>query len=116
MRGDNERNETNFKRTIKAALLTHLPRPAGRPTLVLPHLLELERGEGVCATKLRTPLTLAGGLCEIRLEGHLGGAKRGEIGRFYGGGALEHPRRWRGAQWAGLFLGVPRCPEPPGAP
>ena len=39
----------------------------------------------------------------------------GGIGGF-GGGALEHPRQWLGAQWAGLFLGVPSCPEPPGAP
>ena len=41
--------------------------------------------------------------------------KGGEIGDF-GGDWLEHPRRWLGAQWAGLLLGVPRCPEPPGAP
>ena len=34
----------------------------------------------------------------------------------FGGGWLEHARRWRGAQWAGLFLGVPSCPEPPGVP
>ena len=41
--------------------------------------------------------------------------KGGEIGDF-GGGSLEHPRQWLGAQWRGLFLGVPSCPEPPGAP
>ena len=41
--------------------------------------------------------------------------KRSEIGGF-GGGWLEQPRQWLGAQWAGLFLGVPSCPEPPGAP
>ena len=34
--------------------------------------------------------------------------KGGEIGGF-GGGWLEHPRQWLGAQWAGLFLGVPRA-------
>ena len=39
----------------------------------------------------------------------------GETGGF-GGGSLEQPRRWLGAQWAGLFLGVPSCPGPPGAP
>ena len=38
-----------------------------------------------------------------------------EIGGF-GGGSLEQPRRWLDAQWAGLFLGVPSYPEPPGAP
>ena len=37
--------------------------------------------------------------------------KRGEMGGF-GGGSLEHPRQWLGAQRPGLFLGVP---EPPGA-
>ena len=31
--------------------------------------------------------------------------KRGELSGF-GGGLLEHPRQWLGAQWAGLFLGV----------
>ena len=30
----------------------------------------------------------------------------------FGGGSLEHPRQWLGAQRPGLFLGVP---EPPGA-
>ena len=39
----------------------------------------------------------------------------GGVGGF-GGGSLEHPRQWRGVQWDGLFLGVPSCPEPPGAP
>ena len=39
----------------------------------------------------------------------------GGMGGF-GGGWLEQPRQWWGAQWAGLFLGVPSCPEPPGAP
>ena len=38
-----------------------------------------------------------------------------EIGGF-GGGWLEQPRQWQGAQWAGLFIGAPSCPEPPGAP
>ena len=33
-----------------------------------------------------------------------------------GGGWLEHPRPWLGAQWASLFLGVLSCPEPPDAP
>ena len=32
------------------------------------------------------------------------------------GGPCEHSRQWLGAQWAGLFLGVPSCPESPGAP
>ena len=32
----------------------------------------------------------------------------------FGGGWLERPRPWRGVQWPGLALGVPRCPEPPG--
>ena len=41
--------------------------------------------------------------------------KGGEIGSF-GGGWLEHSRQWLGAQRAGLFLGVPSCPEPPGVP
>ena len=36
--------------------------------------------------------------------------------RGFGGGWLEHTRRWLGAQWVGLSLGVPRCLEPPGAP
>ena len=39
----------------------------------------------------------------------------GEIGGF-GGGSFEDLRQWLGAQWAGFFLGVPSCPEPPGAP
>ena len=39
----------------------------------------------------------------------------GGIGGF-GGGSLEHPRQWLGAQWAGLFPGGPSQPEPPGAP
>ena len=34
----------------------------------------------------------------------------------FGGGWLEQSRRWLGAQWAGLFLGVPSCAEPPGVP
>ena len=37
---------------------------------------------------------------------------RGEMGGF-GGGWLEQPRQW---QWDVLFLEVPSCPEPPGAP
>ena len=41
--------------------------------------------------------------------------KGSEIGDF-GGGSLAPPRRWPGAQWLGLTLGVPSCPEPPGAP
>ena len=32
--------------------------------------------------------------------------KRSEIGGL-GGGSLERPRQWLGAQQAGLFLGVP---------
>jgi hypothetical protein len=36
-------------------------------------------------------------------------AKGGAIGGF-GGGWLEQPRPWRGAQWAGLSLG---SAEPP---
>ena len=40
--------------------------------------------------------------------------KRGEIGDF-GGGSLEQLRPWLDAQWLGLTLGVPSCPEPPGA-
>ena len=34
----------------------------------------------------------------------------------FGGGSLEPPRPRRGAPWLGLTLGVPSCPEPPGAP
>ena len=41
--------------------------------------------------------------------------KGGEIGGF-GGGGLEPQQQWLGAQWLGLCLGVPSCPEPPGAP
>ena len=41
--------------------------------------------------------------------------KGGKLGGF-GGGWLEHRGQWPSAQWAGLFLGVPSCPEPPGAP
>eukprot|EP00964_Phaeocystis_antarctica_P042581 scaffold24419_cov43-Phaeocystis_antarctica.AAC.1 len=41
--------------------------------------------------------------------------KGGTLGG-YGGGGLEHRGQWPSAQWAGLFLGVPSCPEPPGAP
>ena len=41
--------------------------------------------------------------------------KGSEIGDF-GGSSLEPPRRWPGAQWLGLAVGVPGCPEPPGAP
>eukprot|EP00964_Phaeocystis_antarctica_P003934 scaffold2105_cov62-Phaeocystis_antarctica.AAC.5 len=39
----------------------------------------------------------------------------GEIGGF-GGGSLEPQQQWLSAQWAGRSLGVPRCPESPGAP
>eukprot|EP00964_Phaeocystis_antarctica_P111621 scaffold75958_cov45-Phaeocystis_antarctica.AAC.1 len=39
----------------------------------------------------------------------------GEIGELEGS-SLEHPRQWLGSQWAGLFLGAPSRPEPPGAP
>ena len=28
----------------------------------------------------------------------------------FGGGSLQPLRRWRGAQWLGLALGVPSCP------
>ena len=42
-------------------------------------------------------------------------AKGGEIGGFEGGW-LAHQGPWLGAQWAGLFLGVPSCPEPPSTP
>ena len=38
-----------------------------------------------------------------------------DIGGF-GGGWLEHQRQWLDALWAGLFMGVSSCPEPPGAP
>eukprot|EP00964_Phaeocystis_antarctica_P145243 scaffold111252_cov63-Phaeocystis_antarctica.AAC.1 len=54
----------------------------------------------------------------VAQRGERGGAwmvKRSQIGSF-GGGSVEHPRHWLGAQWAGLFLGAPSCPEPPGAP
>ena len=40
--------------------------------------------------------------------------KRSEVGDF-GGGSLGPPRRRLGAQWLGLTLGVPSCPELPGA-
>ena len=50
-----------------------------------------------------------------RWRGLRGERWRDALGGF-GGGSLEHPRRWRGAQWAGLFLRVPSCLEPPGAP
>ena len=43
------------------------------------------------------------------------GSKGGGIGGL-GGGWLEQPRQWLGAQWLGLFLGVPRCAELPGVP
>ena len=33
-----------------------------------------------------------------------------------GGGVLERPRLWLGAQWLGLTLRALSCPEPPGAP
>ena len=39
----------------------------------------------------------------------------GEIGGF-GGGSLEHLRPWLDTRWAGLFLGVPSCPESTAAP
>ena len=38
----------------------------------------------------------------------------GGIGGF-GGGSLEHPRQWLGAQYAGLFLGVLSCSASIGA-
>ena len=41
--------------------------------------------------------------------------KRRGMGGF-GGGWLEHPRRWLGSRWLGLALGVPICLEPPGTP
>ena len=44
--------------------------------------------------------------------------KGGEIGWKIGGfdgGGREHTGQWQGAQWPDLTLGVPSCPEPPGA-
>ncbi len=41
---------------------------------------------------------------------YLEGQTRGENS----GGSLEHPRQWLGAQWLGLFLKGPSCPEPLG--
>ena len=52
-----------------------------------------------------------GGDARLRALGVQGGAVGGG-----GGGWLEHLRQWLGARWAGFFLGVSSCPEPPGAP
>ena len=45
--------------------------------------------------------------------------KGGEMGDF-GGGSVEPPRRWVGARWPGLTLGVPvraaQSRHAPGAP
>ena len=54
-----------------------------------------------------------------QLRRHLRGQRRCQRRRAIGGleaGWREQPGRRRGARWAGLALGVPRCPEPPGAP
>ena len=48
-----------------------------------------------------------------RLHGHRR-VRRSELSSFRGCW-LEPPRRWLGAQWAGLFLGALSWPEPPGA-
>ena len=54
-----------------------------------------------------------------QLRRHLRGQRRCQRRRAIGGlggGWREQPGRRRGARWAGLALGVPRRPEPPGAP
>ena len=51
----------------------------------------------------------------MRVEARAYMVKGGEKGGSEGGW-LTHPRPRLGAQWAGLFLGVPSCPEPSGAP
>eukprot|EP00964_Phaeocystis_antarctica_P105753 scaffold70743_cov60-Phaeocystis_antarctica.AAC.2 len=45
-----------------------------------------------------------------RVRAHTCMVKGGAIGAL-GGGWLEQPRQWRGAQWAGLSLGVPTAPQ-----
>ena len=51
----------------------------------------------------------------VRVEARAYMVKGGEKGGSEGGW-LTHPRPRLGAQWASLFLGVPSCPEPSGAP
>jgi hypothetical protein len=62
-----------------------------------------------CSRKRALSLSTSSGL-----GGSTAAVESGGIGDF-GGDWLEQPRQWLGAQWAGLFLGVPSCPEPPGA-
>ena len=71
------------------------------------HHLGLDLVEQLVVARLRDQRRLEDDLAYI--------IKGGEIGDF-GGGSLEPPRRWLGAQWLGLTEGVPSCPEPPGAP
>ena len=54
-------------------------------------------------------------ICGAELEAASCMAKGSGIGGF-GGGSLEHPRPWLGAQRAGLAPGVPGCLELPGVP
>jgi len=58
-----------------------------------------------------------GGWASSEARGRRGSltVKGGGLGDF-GGSSREPPRQWLGAQWLGLILGVPSCPEPPGAP
>ena len=53
------------------------------------------------------------GPCELVAPG--GSKVKGGEHSDFGGSSLEPPRRCLGAQWLRLTLGVPSCPELPGA-
>ena len=82
-------------------LLRAYPRRAARQLLAPPAVPPLQRG--------------AAQLERLQLQRVTpGGPTRSDIIDF-GGGSFKHPRQWLGVQWLGLALGVPSCPEPPGA-
>ena len=72
---------------------------------------------GTCLFSSHDRLTVGTALALSRVSEEMRAwmVKGSEIGGF-GGGSLEHPRQWLVAHWPGLFLRVPSCPTPPGAP
>ena len=65
----------------------------------------------------RPPLVSVYGIDPPLYLGEPGRPKAGGGIGDLGGGSLEQPGQWLGAQWPWPHpLEVPRCPEPPGAP
>ena len=92
------------------------PRPAGSPEASLSAMS--------CSGQPRARASLGQAAAWVTLAGHLGrslhvAAHLALQARREVAGCLRHlqcQRQWLGAQWAGLSLGAPSCPEPPGAP